>query len=243
MTIGEKIRSLRKEHNKTQEELAQTLNISCQAVSKWETGQTLPDITLVVPIARFFNVSTDVLFDVECQLSQEEWDKLWQGEAGKTDGEALCWWENAVRRYPDDHRCLVKYAQALSKAAKHNLYGDNKSISLGEKAIEICSRLLRESCDGFVRTIAAQSLVLFLYTDGSKPYASEEKALAAADTATGFWACREILSQRAYYLSKDKAMEQRKHNIRIFLQKVRKYMEESGETHNALYSAVTEMTL
>ncbi len=240
MTIGEKIKELRKLQNKTQEELAKALNISCQAISKWENGQALPDITLVVPIAEFFKVSTDTLFDMNRKLSNDEWDKFWQGEAGKTDEEKLIWWENAVKAYPNEHKCLVKYAQALSKAAKHNLYNAEKNIMLGEKAIEICTRLLGESSDGFVRTIAAQCLVLFLYTDSSKPYADEEKAVAAAESATGFWACREILLERAYFVSKDKAAEQRNHNITIFLQKICNYMERYGETDSELYNSATK---
>ncbi len=61
--IGEKIRELRKKQNISQDVLAQYLNVSFQAVSKWEQGQTMPDIELVPSIAAFFDVSTDELFD------------------------------------------------------------------------------------------------------------------------------------------------------------------------------------
>ncbi len=50
-TIGEMIRKLRKEHDLTQEELAERLNISGQAVSKWENGTSLPAISQIVPVA------------------------------------------------------------------------------------------------------------------------------------------------------------------------------------------------
>ena len=46
LELGRVIRQLRTEHAVTQEELADYLGISFQAVSKWETGSTLPDITL-----------------------------------------------------------------------------------------------------------------------------------------------------------------------------------------------------
>ena len=65
MTIGEKIKQLRREQGITQEKLAEYLNISYQAVSKWENNSAFPDISLVVPISNFFGVTTDVLFDVE----------------------------------------------------------------------------------------------------------------------------------------------------------------------------------
>jgi transcriptional regulator with XRE-family HTH domain len=61
-TMGQIIRTLRKERGMTQEDLAEKLGITYQAVSKWENGTGMPDISQVVPIARLFGVSTDVLF-------------------------------------------------------------------------------------------------------------------------------------------------------------------------------------
>ena len=71
-TIGQTIRRLRKERNFTQEELAEQLNISAQAVSKWENGTSLPDISQVVPLASVFGVTTDVLFGIEGTNAAEE---------------------------------------------------------------------------------------------------------------------------------------------------------------------------
>ena len=61
-TMGQIIRRLRKEKNLTQEELAEQLGVTFQAVSKWENDAGMPDISQVVPIAHVFGVSTDVLF-------------------------------------------------------------------------------------------------------------------------------------------------------------------------------------
>ena len=61
--IGAKIKELRKARNISQEVLAQYLNVSFQAVSKWEQELTMPDIELIPAIAAFFDVSTDELFD------------------------------------------------------------------------------------------------------------------------------------------------------------------------------------
>ena len=61
-TMGQIIRRLRKERNLTQEELAEQLDVTFQAVSKWENDAVMPDISQVVPIANVFGVSTDVLF-------------------------------------------------------------------------------------------------------------------------------------------------------------------------------------
>lgn len=65
MSFGKVLRELRKEANMTQEQLAQKLSISPQAVSRWETDFSMPDISLVVPIANIFEVSTDLLLNYE----------------------------------------------------------------------------------------------------------------------------------------------------------------------------------
>lgn len=69
--MGEKIKALRKQKNISQEVLAQVLGVSFQAVSKWETGTCMPDVTMIPSIAGFFEVSTDELFDFNL-LEQEE---------------------------------------------------------------------------------------------------------------------------------------------------------------------------
>ena len=65
MNIGTKIRLLRKEKRVTQEELAEYLHISSQAVSKWETGVSNPDIDFLPKLAIFFGTSLDNLLDFD----------------------------------------------------------------------------------------------------------------------------------------------------------------------------------
>ena len=64
MNIGLQIKELRGKRKITQEELAKALNVSTQAVSKWENGG-YPDLELIPSIAKYFNVSTDYLFGRE----------------------------------------------------------------------------------------------------------------------------------------------------------------------------------
>ena len=73
VNLGNKIRELRKEKNISQEVLAQYLGVSFQAVSKWENGTALPDITLVPQIANFFGVSADELL---CMKETEETEEF-----------------------------------------------------------------------------------------------------------------------------------------------------------------------
>lgn len=61
MNIHERIRALRKEKGLTQEQLAEIMGVSVAAVSKWETGQTLPELAALAGLADFFQVSIDSL--------------------------------------------------------------------------------------------------------------------------------------------------------------------------------------
>lgn len=63
VTLGNKIRELRKNRNISQEVLAQYLGVSFQAVSKWENDTAMPDVALIPAIASFFDVSIDDLFN------------------------------------------------------------------------------------------------------------------------------------------------------------------------------------
>ena len=72
MKIGNKIKELRKRRGVTQEQLANSIGVSFQAVSKWETGITLPDIALAPVLATYFGVSMDELFDYDVQKIAEE---------------------------------------------------------------------------------------------------------------------------------------------------------------------------
>lgn len=63
MTLGNKIAQYRRKHSMTQEALANELGVTNQAVSKWESGQSCPDITLLPRIADLFGITLDALFD------------------------------------------------------------------------------------------------------------------------------------------------------------------------------------
>lgn len=70
--IGSVIKTLRREKNLTQEALAELLSVTPQAVSKWEIGSGMPDVSQIVPIARVLGVTTDVLFGLDPLKSEEE---------------------------------------------------------------------------------------------------------------------------------------------------------------------------
>ena len=68
MNLGNQIRSNRLRLNLTQERLAEKLNVTAQAVSKWESGSGMPDITLLPELAAVFGVSIDELFETSEEL-------------------------------------------------------------------------------------------------------------------------------------------------------------------------------
>ena len=61
--LGNKIQMLRKNKNLSQQELAEKLSVSSQAVSKWERNLSTPDISMLPVIARFFGITMDELFN------------------------------------------------------------------------------------------------------------------------------------------------------------------------------------
>ena len=76
-SMGQIIRSLRKERGLTQEELAEQLNITYQAVSRWENNTGMPDISQIVPLANVFGVSTDVFLVRRIPIVKRKLTSVW----------------------------------------------------------------------------------------------------------------------------------------------------------------------
>ena len=114
MTIGKRIAHLRKEKGLTQEELAQHMGISPQAVSKWENDQTCPDISALPKLARLLGVTVDELLE------------------GRTE-------TTAVRVLPPEQRRDIK--DMMLRITVDSAQGDkvrvNLPIALVEVAMEI----------------------------------------------------------------------------------------------------------
>jgi len=108
MTIlfGESIRRLRREKGLTQEQLAARLNVSFQTISKWERGESYPDITMLPVLAGFFGVTTDDLLGID------------QAENERHIQEVIRRYEtNTVYVYSGD---LGEYMAPLKETLKHN---------------------------------------------------------------------------------------------------------------------------
>lgn len=101
MTLAEKIANLRKKNRWSQEELAEKMGVSRQAVSKWESAQAAPDLEKVLALSRLFGVTTD--YPLKDELETEELAADGDGEPAKRvslalASEFLAWRKRAARR-------------------------------------------------------------------------------------------------------------------------------------------------
>jgi len=83
INIARAIVNGRKAKGITQEQLAQFMGVSKASVSKWETGQSYPDITLLPQLAAFFNISIDELIGYEPWMTKEDIRKLYHSLSAK----------------------------------------------------------------------------------------------------------------------------------------------------------------
>ena len=112
MSIGETIRKCRKEKNLTQEELAGRLGVTAPAVSKWENGDSYPDIMMLAPLARLFGISVDMLLSFERELGDEEIRALLTEldrrlGTGEFDS-VFAWFCSKTELYPNCEKLLVQ---------------------------------------------------------------------------------------------------------------------------------------
>lgn len=105
MQIGQVIRQYRKQKDMTQEEMANCLGVTAPAVNKWENGNSMPDITLLAPIARLLGISLDTLLSFREELTQEEiQDIIYTVNSvlrEKPFAEAFEWAKEKIEQYPN----------------------------------------------------------------------------------------------------------------------------------------------
>lgn len=103
MTLNESIRALRRQQGMTQEQLAEAMNVSAAAVSKWENGQSVPDIAVLTALADYFEVSLDALvgYGIRSHHREELIGQIQQLSRQKKYDEAIAVAKEALRRYPN----------------------------------------------------------------------------------------------------------------------------------------------
>lgn len=153
-TIGKNIKRLRRKADMTQEELAEMLSISSQAVSRWETGSTLPDISFIPAIVNLFGVTSDELLGIDVSQIQKQVDeykrKLDDLYKDCRYSEMLELARHANREIPNNIELTGMLAFALFSNA-------DKEENVDE-AIELYQRILEKSVDQKLRYRAITAL-------------------------------------------------------------------------------------
>ena len=150
ITLDKNLQSLRISKGNTQDDLADFLGVTHQTVSKWERGENYPDLTLIPPIAEYYNVTVDDLLGVgeirkrerieEYKAESAQYART--GEAEKRDEV----WRRAVAEFPNNLECLTKLMQSLHTSPEGS----------SDEVIELAEHILRESTDSAQRESATQ---------------------------------------------------------------------------------------
>ncbi|WP_185222572.1 helix-turn-helix domain-containing protein [Parageobacillus thermoglucosidasius] len=116
--LGEKLKYLRKQHNWTQEQLAQHLNISRSQISKWENGELLPDVQSLEKLSNLYEVSIDFLIGKHTTKKEllREMNLLYQTD--RID-EKMLDIIDYFKQNPDMEEMIYLLAQLPAKKRKH----------------------------------------------------------------------------------------------------------------------------
>lgn len=176
MKIGEVIRKYRKENHLTQEEMANYLGVTVPAVSKWETGSSYPDISLLAPIARLLGITTDMLLSYKEELTDKEINRLIEAVKLKIKSEGYeagyAWAEKKIQEYPNCGKFIVMMTQTLDNYRYVVKVADPEQYD--RQICAIYTRFL-DSMDDTVSQTAAMSL--FYFSIQRKNYETAQKCI------------------------------------------------------------------
>ena len=191
--IGAKIKTLRKRDDITQEQLADVLGVTNQAISRWESENGYPDIEYITPIANFFNVTIDFLFDHDIAEKRRKIDG-YLAQYYKChlmipmpNDEQIDLMRHALAEFPAEEILLLKLAEALYWKWSANGFWEvsdggspdiekHKSFVSWEESMKIMEELLATSTDDSIRGQCRYWLTQIYGAIGEK-----EKLLAIAD--------------------------------------------------------------
>lgn len=182
----------------TQEKLADYLSISYQAVSKWENGSALPDITLVPRIANFFGVSSDELLGMRQDENIEElmqYENMYQenNRIGKIlDNVNLS--KKVLEKYPRNYQWMLNLSYALvQNTATEEQEQYSKENGFVEEAISLCERIREDCTIDSIRHVATQ-ILCYNYPKIGKA----DKAIDLANEMPEMIISKEALLSRIY---------------------------------------------
>lgn len=206
--FSDNFKSMRKQRGLTQEQIAETLGVSCQAVSKWETNSSYPDISLLPIIADYFGVSVDYLIGHDTSKQVEEINTVCV-QVGELFDQGRAWEAISILRemlikHPGNEKLMYNLAWALSGTCKDSEENYQEAILLYHKILEI-------STDTEMRTKVSRDLIYRYYTLGDI-----EKAKYFANTLPSFELCREYNVGRGNILDGRELSDYLRTNIQLY---------------------------
>lgn len=175
LQISENIRRLRQEKGMTQIQLAELLNLSTAAVSKWETGLAYPDITMLIPLAQVFDVSVDELMgynavriEAEIESVISEYFQFGRDEKWQEASQLIA---KARKDYPNDYRIMNFYMQDIIGGSADN--NPQLLITHQEELTGICDCILEGCADDSIRLEAMNIKAKILHAKGDTDGALE----------------------------------------------------------------------
>ncbi|MBE6639294.1 MAG: helix-turn-helix domain-containing protein [Ruminococcaceae bacterium] len=176
-TMGQIIKRLRKGRGLTQEELAQRIGVTYQAVSKWENDYGMPDISQIVPLASVFDVSTDVLFGIDRTTEFEEALKIVSAADAVKEYGKLETYLNAyniltdgLKKYPNNlmimNNCM-SLGVALAMPENGWIYAKNRADSIISETIRQANFIIANS-KNITDILRARQCLVFLYSANKK---------------------------------------------------------------------------
>lgn len=172
MTIGANIKRLRTAREITQEQLSVAMNVTCAAVSKWERGETYPDITLLQPLAYYFGVTLDELMGYDQEKIAADIDEVlaqYQAHIHDEEGRAII--TKAYRDYPNDYRVMHHYMWNIIGGLADN--DPAVLLSRKDELLSICDKILEGCTDDSLRLGAWNMKAKLLHAEGKTEEALE----------------------------------------------------------------------
>ncbi len=150
INIAKVITSKRREKGITQDKLAEYIGVSKASVSKWETAQSYPDITLLPQLASFFNISIDELIGYLPQMTKEDikktYHRLAEDFSSKPFDEVYGQCRAIIKKYFSCFPLLLQMAKLL---VNHFMLAaeKEKQEAVIQESIDLCIRIKKESDD------------------------------------------------------------------------------------------------
>ena len=212
INIAGNLKRLRKQRNLTQEDLANFIGVSFQAVSKWECGDGYPDITILPTLANFFEVTLDELVGMNEIKDAKKLDEIKKQNDkimmnGGTIKEHIELFRGALKTFPNDYWLLSELAKYLSFFDVD--YTDEQKKKNNEESIKISERILEFCTDTKIRNSIQANMCRSLHHVGEK-----DKAIELAKKLPRFGETRESIL--TFVLNGKEKIKQHQENIFLF---------------------------